>query len=145
VSCYVKRRQPPDLFPDDLNCLLNSCDCSATVVGDERLPSSSINRALASLASSHISLPFVAYSPPFSSLLLHHGQEQERQKFVAPFRRQAEARADHSLGGLRRFRVLASLHLSPGIVRLLGRFPEDRRRGMDIHPGRRALRARGLG
>jgi hypothetical protein len=90
VSCYVKRRQPPDLFPDDLNCLLNICDCSVTVVGDERLPSSSINRALASLASSHISLPLVAYSPLFSSLLLHHGQEQEGRKFVAPFRRQVE-------------------------------------------------------
>jgi hypothetical protein len=86
VSCYVKRRLPPDLFPDDLNCLLNICDCSVTVVGDERLPSSSINRALASLVSSHISLSFVAYSPLFSSILLHHGQEQERQKFVAPFR-----------------------------------------------------------
>jgi hypothetical protein len=85
VSCYVKRRQPPDLFPDDLNCLLNICDCSVTVVGDERLPSSSINRALASLASSHISLSFVAYSPLFSSLLLHHGQEQERREFIAPF------------------------------------------------------------
>jgi hypothetical protein len=87
VSCYVKRRQLPDLFSDDLNCLLNICDCSMTVVGDERLPSSSINRVLASLASSHISLPLVAYSPLFSSLLLHHGQEQEGRKFVAPFRR----------------------------------------------------------
>jgi hypothetical protein len=106
VSCYVKRRQPPDLFPDDLNFLLNICDYSVTVVGDERLPSSSINRALASLASSHISLPLVAYYTLFSSLLLHHGQEQERWKFVAPFRRQAEARADPSLEGLRRFRVL---------------------------------------
>jgi hypothetical protein len=83
VSCYVKRRQPPDLFLDDLNCLLNICDCSVTVVGDERLPSSSINRALASLASSHISLPLVAYSPLFSSLLLHHGQEQEGRKFIS--------------------------------------------------------------
>jgi hypothetical protein len=80
VSCYVKRRQPPDLFPDDLNCLLNICDCSVTVVGDRWLPSSSINRVLASLASSHISLPLVVYSPLFSSLLHHHGQEQERRK-----------------------------------------------------------------
>jgi hypothetical protein len=128
VSCYVKRRQPPDLFPDDLNCLLNICDCSVTMIGDERLPSSSINRALASLASSHISLLLVDYSPLFSSPLLHHGQEQERRKFVAPLRRQADARAEPSLGGLRRFRVLrgrvllrvrgvAGLHLSPGIVR----------------------------
>jgi hypothetical protein len=67
VSCYVKRRQPPNLFPDGLNRLLNICDCSVTVVGCERLPSSSINSVLASLASSHISLPLVAYSLLFSS------------------------------------------------------------------------------
>jgi hypothetical protein len=67
VSCYVKRRQPPDLFPDDLNCLLNICDCLVTMVGGERLPSSSINSVLASLASSHICLPLVAYSLIFSS------------------------------------------------------------------------------
>jgi hypothetical protein len=72
VSCYVKRRLAPDLFPDDLNCILNICDCSVTVVGYERLPPAPINRALASLVSSHISRPFVAYSPLFSSLLLHH-------------------------------------------------------------------------
>jgi hypothetical protein len=53
-----------------------------------------INRALASLVSSHISRPFVPYSPLFSSLLLNHGQEQERRKFVAPLRRQPEARAE---------------------------------------------------
>jgi hypothetical protein len=64
-----------------------------TMVGDERLPPAPINRALASLVSSHISLPFVAYSPPLSSLLLNHGQEQEKQKFIAPLRRQEEARA----------------------------------------------------
>jgi hypothetical protein len=51
-----------------LNNLLNICDCSVTVVGDERLPSS-INRALASLASSHIFLPLVAYSPLFYSTM----------------------------------------------------------------------------
>jgi hypothetical protein len=67
VSCYVKRRQSPELFADDLNCLLNICDCSVTVVGDECLPSSSINRALVSLVSSHISLPLAAYSLLFSS------------------------------------------------------------------------------
>jgi hypothetical protein len=65
VSCYVKRRLPPDLFPDDLNCLLNTCDYSVTVVGDERLPPASINRLSASLVSSHISWPFVSYSPTF--------------------------------------------------------------------------------
>jgi hypothetical protein len=49
--------------------LLNICDCLVTVVGDERLPSSSINRAFASLASSHISLLLVAYSPLFYSTI----------------------------------------------------------------------------
>jgi hypothetical protein len=63
----MKQRQSPDLFADDLNCLLNICDCSITTVGDEQLPSSSINRALVSLVSSHISLPLAAYSLLFSS------------------------------------------------------------------------------
>jgi hypothetical protein len=67
VSCYVERRQPPDLFPDGLNCLLNICDCSVIMVGGERLPSSSINSVLASLSSSHISLPLAVYSLLFSS------------------------------------------------------------------------------
>jgi hypothetical protein len=42
----VKRRQPPDVSSDGLKCILNFCDCSVTVVGGERLPSSSINSAL---------------------------------------------------------------------------------------------------
>jgi hypothetical protein len=67
VSCYVKRRQPPDVFPDGLNCILNFCDCSVAVIGGERLPSSSINSLLASLSSSHISLSLVVYSFLFSS------------------------------------------------------------------------------
>jgi hypothetical protein len=62
VSCYVERRQSPDVFLDGLNCILNFCDCSVVVVGGERLPSSSINSVLASPASSHILLPLVAYS-----------------------------------------------------------------------------------
>jgi hypothetical protein len=65
VSCYVKRRLSPDLFPDNLNCLLNTCDCSVTVVGDEWLPPASINRLPALLVSSHIPWSFVAYSPTF--------------------------------------------------------------------------------
>jgi hypothetical protein len=93
MSCYVKRRQPPDLFLDDLNCLLNICDCSVTVVGDERLPSSSINRALASLASSHISLPLIAYSPLFYSTMgkskkggssLHHSGDKRKREPTPP-------------------------------------------------------------
>jgi hypothetical protein len=69
VSCYMERRQPPDLLPDGLNCLLNICDYSVTVVGGERLPSSSINSVLASLLSSHIFLPLVAYSLLFYSTM----------------------------------------------------------------------------
>jgi hypothetical protein len=56
VSCYVKRRQPPDVSSDGLNCILNFCDCSVAVVGGEWLPSSSINSALASPAFSHFLL-----------------------------------------------------------------------------------------
>jgi hypothetical protein len=77
VSCCVKRRLPPDLFPDDLNGLLNICNYSVTMVGDERLPPAPINRLPASLVSSHISWPFVAYSPLFSSFPINYGQEQE--------------------------------------------------------------------
>jgi hypothetical protein len=93
VSCYVKRRQPPDLFPDDLNCLLNICDCSVTVVGYEWLPSSSKNRALASLAPSHISLPLVAYSPLFYSTMgkskkggssSHHSGDKRKREPTPP-------------------------------------------------------------
>jgi hypothetical protein len=61
----MKWRLPPDLFPDDLNGLLNTCDCSVTVVGDERLPPASINRLPALLVSSDISGSFVAYSLTF--------------------------------------------------------------------------------
>jgi hypothetical protein len=93
VSCYVKRRQPPDLFADDLNCLLNICDCSVTVVGDERLPSSSINRALVSLVSSHISLPLAAYSLLFYSTMgkskksggsSHHSGDKRKREPTPP-------------------------------------------------------------
>jgi hypothetical protein len=59
VSCYVERRQPPDVSSDGLNCILNFCDCSVAVVGGERLPSSSINSVLASSAFSHL-LPLLA-------------------------------------------------------------------------------------
>jgi hypothetical protein len=67
VSCYVEWRQPPDVFPDGLNCILNFCDYSVAVVGVERLPPSSINSVLASLASSHLLLSLVAYSLHFPS------------------------------------------------------------------------------
>jgi hypothetical protein len=63
VSCYVKRHQPPDVSSDGLNCILNFCDCSMAVVGGERLPSSSINSVLSSLAFSHFLLLLAVYSP----------------------------------------------------------------------------------
>jgi hypothetical protein len=93
VSCYVKWRQPPDLFPDNLNCLLNICDCSVTMVGDERLPSSSINRALVALVSSHISLSLVACSLPFYSTMgkskkggssSHHSGDKRKREPTPP-------------------------------------------------------------
>jgi hypothetical protein len=66
VLCCVKRRQPPDMSSDGLNCILNFCDCSVAVVGGERLPPSSINSVLASPAFSHLLLLFAACSllPP---------------------------------------------------------------------------------
>jgi hypothetical protein len=63
VSCCVKRRQPPDASSDGLNCILNFCDCSVAVVGGERLPSSSINSALASPVFSHFLLLLAISSP----------------------------------------------------------------------------------
>jgi hypothetical protein len=83
VSCYVERRQPLDVFPDGLNCILNFCDCSMAVVGGERLPSSSINSVLASPASSHILLPLVAYSLLFSST--PPWARARRWEFLTPF------------------------------------------------------------
>jgi hypothetical protein len=74
VSCYVKWRQPPDVSPDGLNCILNFCDCSVAVVGGEQLPSSSINSVLASPAFSHLLLLLAVRSLLFS-FFLHHGQE----------------------------------------------------------------------
>jgi hypothetical protein len=67
VSCYVERRQSPDVFPDGLNCILNFCDCSVAVVGGERLPSPSINSVLASPAFSHLLLLLAVCSLLFPS------------------------------------------------------------------------------
>jgi hypothetical protein len=61
VLYCVKRCQPPDVSSDGLKCILNFCDCSVTVVGGERLPSSSINSAFASPVFSHLLL--LVYSP----------------------------------------------------------------------------------
>jgi hypothetical protein len=54
VSCYVKRRLLPDSFLGGLNCLLNTCDYSASVVGSRQSLPTSINSLLAPLFSSLI-------------------------------------------------------------------------------------------
>jgi hypothetical protein len=68
VSCYAKRRLLPDSFSGGLNCLLNTCDCSASVVGSGWSPPASINSLLAPLFSSLILRSSVAFF--FLSLLL---------------------------------------------------------------------------
>jgi hypothetical protein len=68
VSCYAKRCLLPDSFLGSLNCLLNTCDCSASVVGSERSPPASINSLLALLFSSLILRSSVAFF--YLSLLL---------------------------------------------------------------------------
>ena len=106
MSCYVERRQLPDLFPDDLNCLLNICDCSVTMVGDERLPSSSINSALASLSSSHIFLSLVAYSILFYSTMgkskkggssSHHSGDKRKRELTPPSEDFGDSESEGSL------------------------------------------------
>ena len=54
VSCYAKRRLLPDSVSGSLNCLLNTCDCLASVVGSGRSPPVSINSLIAPLFSSLI-------------------------------------------------------------------------------------------
>jgi hypothetical protein len=61
VSCYAKRRLLPDSFSGGLNCLLNTCDCLASVVGSGRSPPTSINILLAPLFSSLILRSSVAF------------------------------------------------------------------------------------
>jgi hypothetical protein len=54
VLCYSKRCLLPDSFSGGLNCLLNICDCLASVVRSERSLPASINSMLAPLFSSLI-------------------------------------------------------------------------------------------
>jgi hypothetical protein len=68
VSCYAKRRLLPDSFSGGLNCLLNTCDCSASVVVGGRSPPASINSLLALLFFSLIFRSSVAFF--YLSLLL---------------------------------------------------------------------------
>jgi hypothetical protein len=95
VSCYVKRRRPPNVSSDGLNCILNFCDCSVAVVGGERLPSSSINSALASPVFSCFLLLLAVSSPllPSTSALgkskrggssSHHSGDKRKREPTPP-------------------------------------------------------------
>jgi hypothetical protein len=59
------------------------CDCSVTVVGGERLPSSSINNVVVSPAFSHLLLFSIAcfYSLPFASTM---GKNNKRKREPTP-------------------------------------------------------------
>jgi hypothetical protein len=83
VPCYAKQRLLPDLLSGGLNCLLNTCDCSVSVIGDEQLPPAPINSLLAPLFSTHILQSSVASFPTPFSLPPDHGQGQERSRFAA--------------------------------------------------------------
>jgi uncharacterized membrane protein YgcG len=95
VSCYVKWRQPPNVSSDGLNCILNFCDCSVAVVGGERLPSSSINSALASPTFSRFLLLLAVSSPllPSTSAMgkskrggssSHHSDDKRKHEPTPP-------------------------------------------------------------
>jgi hypothetical protein len=79
VLCCVKHRQPPDVSSDGLNCILNFCDYSVTVVGGERLPSSSssINSVLASPVFSHLLLLSAVCSLLLPSFPLYMGNSKK--------------------------------------------------------------------
>jgi hypothetical protein len=117
-------------------------DCSVTVVGGERLPSSSINSAFASLVFSHLLLfsaacflPLLAFQPwarttnASASRLLH-------QRTLATRNTQRRS-SPLSPRGL----MLPSLPQRRPMTRTTLRGLPRR---SDLHPGRRALRARGL-
>jgi hypothetical protein len=61
ILCYAKQRLLLDSFSGGLNCLLNTCDCSASVVGSRWSPPASINSLLAPLFSSLILRSSVAF------------------------------------------------------------------------------------
>jgi hypothetical protein len=72
VSCYAKRRLLPDSVSGGLNCLLNTCDCSASVVGSGWSLLASINSLLAPLFSSIIlrsSSTFFSFYPLLHSTM----------------------------------------------------------------------------
>jgi hypothetical protein len=155
VLCYVERHQPPDVSPDGLNCILNFCDCSVAVVGGERLPSSSINSELASLASSHLLLTLVAYSLHFFSIppwararrvgVLHTIPAISGNVSRLLPRRTSATRSTQRRSSPLSQRVRQSLHLPQRRLMIHTTPRGSPQRGMDLHLGRRARRARGLG
>jgi hypothetical protein len=154
VSCYVKRRQSPDVSLDGLNCILNFCDCSVAVVGGERLPSSSINSVLASPVFSHfllllvVSSPLLPSTPPWArarkvvALRITLATSASASRLLP--RRTLATRSTRRRSSPPSLRALRLLPL-PRCRLMIQTTPRDRRGGMDLHPGRRARRARGLG
>jgi hypothetical protein len=152
VSCYVKRCQPPDVSSDGENCILNFCDCSVDVVGGERLPSS-INSVLASPAFSHFLLLVAVYSPLLPSTLPWARARKVVVLRIIPATSASASRLLPRRTSATQSTRRRSSPLSPRALRLLPfprrrlmiqTTPGDRREGMNLHPGRRARRARGL-
>jgi hypothetical protein len=94
VSCYAKRRLLPDSFSGGLNCLLNTCDFSASVVGSGRSLPTSINSLLAPLFSSLILRSSAAFFSP--SLLLHPTMGKGRRGQGSPRRAGDKRKRDPS-------------------------------------------------
>jgi hypothetical protein len=91
MSCYAKRRLLLDSFLGGLNCLLNTCDCSTSVVGSGWSPPASINSLLAPLFSSLILRSSIAFF--FLSLLLQTTMGRGRRGRGWPHRGDKHKRA----------------------------------------------------
>jgi hypothetical protein len=94
VSCYAKRRLLPDSFSGGLNCLLNTCDCSASVVGSGQSLPASINSLLAPLFSSLILRSSAAFFSP--SLILYPTMGKGRRGRGSPCRAGDKRKRDPS-------------------------------------------------
>jgi hypothetical protein len=153
VSCYAKRRLLPDSFSDSLNFLLNVCDCSAGVVGSGRSLLSSIYSLLALLFSSpSFDHPFILFRLLLRSIMgkdkkgqgspLHSGDKWKREpsppsEYFGDSEYSEEEFSSESEGSPK--------SASPPAPRIVRRLLGDSCRGVDVHPVRRARRARGLG
>jgi hypothetical protein len=93
VSCYAKRLLP-NSFLGGLNCLLNTCDCLASIVRSGRSLPTSINSLLAPLFSSLIlrsSVTFFSLSP-----LLHPTMGKGKRGRGSPHRAGDKRKRDPS-------------------------------------------------